>query len=125
MNQANDSDMHVQAPSIMSIAVKQPPPHPQTMVPQQLPVQQQIQAQVPQQHPQTLVTAPVVPSQQPLLVPRTHSLPSTLPNHTVNIKKARYSLRDFIFHRTLGTGSFGRVHLGTPPRLPLTPSTDN
>ena len=33
----------------------------------------------------------------------------------------RYSLNDFIIHRTLGTGSFGRVHLGayatyaTPP----------
>jgi hypothetical protein len=25
----------------------------------------------------------------------------------------RYSLSDFIIHRTLGTGSFGRVHLGT------------
>ena len=24
----------------------------------------------------------------------------------------RYSLNDFIIHRTLGTGSFGRVHLG-------------
>ena len=26
--------------------------------------------------------------------------------------KGRYSLSDFIIHRTLGTGSFGRVHLG-------------
>ena len=33
----------------------------------------------------------------------------------------RYSLNDFIIHRTLGTGSFGRVHLGayaTPRHLP-------
>lgn len=26
--------------------------------------------------------------------------------------KGRYNLSDFIIHRTLGTGSFGRVHLG-------------
>ena len=28
-----------------------------------------------------------------------------------------YRLSDFIIHRTLGTGSFGRVHLGTCPVL--------
>ena len=26
--------------------------------------------------------------------------------------KAAYSIQDFVIHRTLGTGSFGRVHLG-------------
>ena len=26
--------------------------------------------------------------------------------------KATYSIQDFVIHRTLGTGSFGRVHLG-------------
>ena len=26
--------------------------------------------------------------------------------------KATYSVRDFVIHRTLGTGSFGRIHLG-------------
>ena len=29
-----------------------------------------------------------------------------------NRPKGRYSLTDFNIHRTLGTGSFGRVHLG-------------
>ena len=31
--------------------------------------------------------------------------------------KGRYSLSDFIIHRTLGTGSFGRVHLGTSKQV--------
>ena len=30
-----------------------------------------------------------------------------------NAPTNRYSLADFVFHHTLGTGSFGRVHLGT------------
>jgi hypothetical protein len=28
--------------------------------------------------------------------------------------KGTYRLSDFLIHRTLGTGSFGRVHLGQP-----------
>jgi hypothetical protein len=31
--------------------------------------------------------------------------------------KGTYRLADFLFQRTLGTGSFGRVHLGRPPFL--------
>ena len=31
--------------------------------------------------------------------------------------KGRYSLNDFTLMRTVGTGSFGRVHLGTVPFL--------
>jgi hypothetical protein len=31
----------------------------------------------------------------------------------------RYSLADFVFHHTLGTGSFGRVHLGALPNVLL------
>lgn len=34
-----------------------------------------------------------------------HLQPREAPTH-------RYGLGDFVFHRTLGTGSFGRVHLG-------------
>lgn len=32
--------------------------------------------------------------------------------------KGHYSLADFYIHRTLGTGSFGRVHLGESPFIP-------
>lgn len=41
-------------------------------------------------------------------------------------QKGTYRLSDFYFQRTLGTGSFGRVHLGQShhfPQLPLLPST--
>jgi serine/threonine protein kinase len=41
-------------------------------------------------------------------------------------QKGTYRLADFYFQRTLGTGSFGRVHLGQSPafpQLPLLPST--
>ena len=40
--------------------------------------------------------------------------------------KGIYRLADFLFQRTLGTGSFGRVHLGRPafcPSLSYSPST--
>src|SRR5712672_176758 len=36
--------------------------------------------------------------------------------------KGTYRLSDFYFQRTLGTGSFGRVHLGKPGFLPVTPT---
>ncbi|KDQ20182.1 hypothetical protein BOTBODRAFT_27590 [Botryobasidium botryosum FD-172 SS1] len=39
------------------------------------------------------------PSQQPQILQRQRS------------QSGRYSMQDFVFHRTLGTGSFGRVHL--------------
>lgn len=42
-------------------------------------------------------------------------IPSVLPvvPRVVSRPKGCYKLADFIIHRTLGTGSFGRVHLGT------------
>ncbi|KAG8898406.1 camp-dependent protein kinase catalytic subunit [Tulasnella sp. 403] len=49
----------------------------------------------------------------PILRP-TPVLPTALPAQSIPTstrKKARYGLQDFHFHRTLGTGSFGRVHL--------------
>lgn len=33
---------------------------------------------------------------------------------TITKPKGSYRLSDFIIQRTLGTGSFGRVHLGAP-----------
>lgn len=38
----------------------------------------------------------------------------------VNRPQGSYKLTDFVIHRTLGTGSFGRVHLGAG--LTFTPS---
>ncbi|KAG8883610.1 camp-dependent protein kinase catalytic subunit [Tulasnella sp. 331] len=51
-----------------------------------------------QQQKSLLVRAPVVPS-------------STNQATQSSRKRPRYGLGDFMFHRTLGTGSFGRVHL--------------
>ncbi len=76
-------------------------PLPQPAVPgQQVPVQQ-----VPvQQVPVPVQQIPHVPVQQQIQ----HQ--SKLPQKSSN-SKGKYSLTDFHFQRTLGTGSFGRVHL--------------
>lgn len=51
-------------------------------------------------------------------VPR--SMVQTFQNSSIrNVLPTRYSIHDFIFKRTLGTGSFGRVHLGTRLALNL------
>lgn len=43
------------------------------------------------------------------------SLPASfaIPTRSQQRPANRYTLDDFVFHHTLGTGSFGRVHLGT------------
>ncbi|RYP27097.1 hypothetical protein DL767_007794 [Monosporascus sp. MG133] len=46
--------------------------------------------------------------------PRAHAIPQTqpqVPHSEVRVTKGKYSLGDFELLRTLGTGSFGRVHL--------------
>jgi len=48
-----------------------------------------------------------------------YSTPIHNPKPAVNDStNYRYGLGDFVFHRTLGTGSFGRVHLGTYSKAP-------
>jgi hypothetical protein len=46
--------------------------------------------------------------QQPYRIPH----PELLPDPQSQRAYATYCLSDFVIHRTLGTGSFGRVHLG-------------
>lgn len=82
--------------------------------------------------PGTVITAPIIPSsssrkQAPAAAATTSttstlsmasSSASTASSATVlpavlqKQKRSRYTLNDFSFNRTLGTGSFGRVHLG-------------
>lgn len=42
---------------------------------------------------------------------RTYQQTPATPTRVVPQKRGRYGMTDFIIHRTLGTGSFGRVHL--------------
>lgn len=44
---------------------------------------------------------------------------ATAASTTVKAPTNRYSLADFVFHHTLGTGSFGRVHLGAHRNVSL------
>lgn len=61
--------------------------------------------QIPQQRLQQVSIQPVHPQPQPF-----HNNDSLLPKRST-ISKGKYSLGDFQILRTLGTGSFGRVHL--------------
>ncbi|KAG8891756.1 camp-dependent protein kinase catalytic subunit, partial [Tulasnella sp. 417] len=80
--------------------------------------------------PGTVITAPIIPSsssRKPAPPAATTSTTSTLSMASTSAstassatvlpavlqkqKRSRYSLNDFSFNRTLGTGSFGRVHL--------------
>lgn len=47
------------------------------------------------------------------------STPTSTGGSTQKKAGSRYALGDFIIHRTLGTGSFGRVHLGECPFILL------
>jgi len=62
---------------------------------------QQYQQQYQQQHQQQL-------AQQPPQIPQAQAQP---PQEQARVTKGKYSLADFQMLQTLGTGSFGRVHL--------------
>ena len=87
-------------PNDLAIPVEAAMPLPPSKLPVSVPSPPQV---VPSSQPKPIVpsTTAVVPSQTPTTTP-------------AKPKRARYNLRDFMFHRTLGTGSFGRVHLGKP-----------
>lgn len=83
-------------------------------------------AQLPSHLPHTQVSKPPgipqQPQQKPPVIPepvRAVDLPQRTPttpvykqpSRVVSQKRGRYGMSDFIIHRTLGTGSFGRVHL--------------
>lgn len=59
------------------------------------------------QHPTTLETDSSVAEKETMA--ETLPVPATLP--TPRVTKGKYTLTDFTIQRTLGTGSFGRVHL--------------
>lgn len=52
----------------------------------------------------------VIPKPSRPIIPTNH--PKPLPRPQVQRPKGTYRLTDFLILRTLGTGSFGRVHLG-------------
>ena len=87
---------------------------------QQQPQQQQLQQSAsPQSNPQSSHNTPSI---QNLIHPNNASAPQspakngavqfqTQPLNQARVTKGKYSLTDFTIQRTLGTGSFGRVHL--------------
>lgn len=72
---------------------------------QQAQQQQQVQYQEPQPTAQPTTYQPIIPNSVESVIQK-----SLLPQRST-ISKGKYSLNDFQIMRTLGTGSFGRVHL--------------
>ena len=70
--------------------------------------QQQPQSQQPQQQPQSQQTQQ---PQQPQQQAQAQAQVAVAAQSEVRVTKGKYSLADFELLRTLGTGSFGRVHL--------------